>query len=858
MSTLPPISGISFAQPLALFLLLLIPILWRVAGPRLRSVPIGQRRSALLTRSLLLVLLITALAEPTLRIRPPALQVVFALDQSSSLGEAQRLWLRDWLDRASAGLRPDDRSAIVSFTREAQLGAPDPAIAASERDGSNLEAALRAATALLPRAEPRHVVLLTDGWENEGHVQQVESIHDGIAVHYVVPPLPERVDASVRTVEVPSHTRIGEPLDASIVVDSLAETEAVLRVWLDERLVTEQATLLPAGATQLSVMPMLRSAGFHTLRAEINAPGDERAENNAAAANTVTKDAGRVLVLEERTGEGREIAAVLAQSGVSVETQPASSIPTSPNGLRQYDSVVLANVPTTTLALDQLRTLQIYVQDMGRGLLVAGGPRAYGPGGYEGTILDEMLPVSSTPPARRRQGSVALVLVIDKSGSMDLFRSDVSKISMAREAAIQATDLLQVDDTLGVLAFDSRLQWVVPTARLRTPDDLKQAQARISTIQADGGTSIYPALEAAYEAIANVDARLKHIVLLTDGQSFNADYAGLIQRMRPREITLSTVAVGSDADTKLLTILANIGEGRYYFTERSTEIPRIASKEANILTRNATVEGDVAVLSGEPSPVLRGIPSDLPLLGGYVGTTPRLRAVTALGTDRGDPLLAHWQYGLGRVVAWTSDTRGEWSGNWLESNEAARVWTQAIRWSMPEPQRPELRVSTSVEGPWVTLRAESVRDDGTFADLLDTRATVVTPAGDAVEARLPQRAPGSYELRTEAPSPGVYRVLFSQYEDGKVAREEMGGFVVLPAPEARGVGVNTALLEQLAGRTGGRALTRPDEIQTLARASLERTVPLWPWLAGLALALLPLDVAIRRLRWPWFGRGHTS
>jgi len=856
MPNLPWFGNVTFIQPQFLLLLLLIPLLWRVAGARLRSVPAGQRRTALSVRSLILVLLVVAIAEPALRIHRPSLEVVFALDHSRSLNEDQQAWLQQWIKGAAETLDPDDRATSISFDHTVSLGEVNRSDQSPDQDRTNLESALRTASALLPDQGHRHVVLLSDGWETEGHVQQSDAISDGISINHVVPPLPDITDASIRSVEVPAHTRIGEPLDASVTIDSIADTTATLRLWFDDRLVAEEETELNAGATQINVSPMLRSEGFHSVRAEIVADGDAHAENNSAAATTVTKGAGRVLVYEERTGEGREIASVLAESGVQVEIQPVSSVPSSTESLRSFDSIVLANVPGTAMTLDQLRTLQIFVQDMGRGLVVAGGQRAFGPGGYEGTVLDEMLPVSSTPPSRRRQGSVALVLVIDKSGSMDLFRSDVSKISMAREAAIQATDLLQVDDTLGVIGFDSRFQWVVPMTRLRSPDDLKQAQAKISQIQADGGTTIFPALEAAYEAIAPVDARLKHIVLLTDGQSFNADYAGLIQRMRPREITLSTVAVGSDSDTKLLTLLANIGEGRYYFTERSSEIPRIASKEANILTRNATVEGDVSVLMGEPSPVMRGIPTELPALQGYIGTTPRPRATTALGTDRGDPLLAHWQYGLGRVVAWTSDTRGQWSSAWVSSPEAPRVWSQAVRWAMPEPQRPDLRVSAVVDGPSVTLRAESVRDDGTFADLQDTRATVVTPAGDAVEARLPQRAPGIYELRTEAPSLGTYRVLFAQYENGKSVRDEMSGFVVLPNPETRGVGVNTTLLNQLAARTGGRALSDPADIQSLDRGEVDRTEPLWPWLALAALVLLPVDVAIRRLRWPWFSRAR--
>jgi hypothetical protein len=174
---------------------------------------------------------------------------------------------------------------------------------------------------------------------------------------------------------------------------------------------------------------------------------------------------------------------------------------------------------------------------------------------------------------------------------------------------------------------------------------------------------------------------------------------------------------------------------------------------------------------------------------------------------------------------------------------------------MPEPQRPDLRVTTSVEGQMVTLRTESVRDDGTFADLLDTRATVVMPDGRAIEARLPQQAPGVYSLTTEAAQPGVYRALFTQTDRDGATREEITGFVVPPDVESRFVGVNQALLNQLAGRTAGRQLANPADVgRLLPRATTERTLPLWPWLAGVALALLPLDVALRRLRWPWFRR----
>jgi uncharacterized membrane protein len=845
------IAGFTLLQPVSLVLLLLVPLFWRLARARMRNVPIGQRHATFWVRSALAISLVLALTEPVLSTRNPSLQVTFLVDRSKSISTGQTDWINEWLSRAQSALQPEDRASVLEFGRQAS----SPGVLQSDPanlDTTNVERALRTGAALLPSDGNRNLVLLSDGWETAGHTLQSDVLTDGTSVSYVPPPSQASTDASIRTIDVPSHSRVGDPLDITVTVDSVTELTATLHIWLDDKTVSEQEIDLNAGTNRLSLAPTIRNTGFHTVRAEIVNESDARVENNGAAADFVTKEAGRVLVIEERAGEGAGMADYLASTGVNVDTASVGTIPAEPTPLRPYDSIVLANVPATAMTLDQLRTIQLYVREMGRGLIVTGGARSYGPGGYEGTILDEMLPVSSTPPSRRLQGSVALMLVIDRSGSMDLFHSDASKIAMAREAAIQATDQLRADDILGVIGFDSRFQWVVPLSRLHTPDDNQRAQAAISTIRADGGTNIFPALEAAFEAMKNADARLKHIVLLTDGQSYNSDYAGLIQRMRPYDITLSTVAVGSDSDTKLLNSLANQGDGRYYFTERSAEIPKIASKEANILTRNATIEGDVSVLTGEASPIMRGVNPDLPQLSGYIGTTPRPTAVTALDTDRGDPLLAHWQYGLGRVVSWTSDTKNLWAGQWLGSSAAEQVWAQAIRWSMPEPQPPEFRVSAGVDGQTVTLRAVSVHDDGRFADLLDTRATVVTPGGDAVEARLPQRAPGLYELSTEAPGPGVYRVVFNQYEDGKMMHEEMAGFVINPAPESRAIGVNNPLLDQLASRTNGRALGDPSDVAGLSRASIRKDIPLWPWLVGLALILLPLDVAIRRLRWPWF------
>jgi uncharacterized membrane protein len=651
--------------------------------------------------------------------------------------------------------------------------------------------------------------------------------------------------AVVHSLNAPSIARSGDRIDVQLDLQAMQAVDAQLTVREDRALIANGTVHLDPGDAQISLPAPIGAPGFTSIRVELRANG----QTSAMTSVVVVKPAGRVLILQDEGSDADALASVLADQGLAVVRQPASSLPPSAESLAQYDGAVLVNTPATSLTLDQQRTLQSFVQDMGRGLLVIGGRRTFSPGGYEGTALDDMLPVSASPPIEPQQGGLALFLVIDRSGSMDLVSgggsgtdsNGATKMAMAREAGIEAAGLLQPQDTLGVVAFDSSFDWVVPPTRLESTDDIKAVQSRIATIKAGGGTSILPPLEAAFKAATSVDAPLKHIVLMTDGESNDRGFEDLLARMAAQRITLSTLAIGSDADTKLLTSLAHLGGGRYYFTERSTQIPRIASKETNILTRNAVVEGQVAARVAEPSPILRSISGDLPPLSGFVATTQKDRAVTALETESGQPLLAHWQYGLGRVVAWTSDAQQGWSSAWASWPDAGQFWSQAVRWALPAPVQANFQPSVQVgaDGRQVTLSVQALGDDGRFADLQDTRATVLGPDGTARELALPQRGPGLYSLDTRVSQPGDYRVLFKQG-----TREEVAAFSAPDAIERHSIGTNTELLDQLATASGGHALSAPTDLTP--GNGPRPAVPLWPWFLLSALVLLPVDVFLRR------------
>jgi Mg-chelatase subunit ChlD/uncharacterized membrane protein len=868
--------GLSFAFPAALLLVLVLPALVWLGWPRLRYLPPVRRWAALGVRLIGAALLAVALAGPAVRQPDDGRNVVFVVDVSSSVAPETQAQAFDWVRRAEAARGAHDRSALVVVDDRATVvrplgvdgGEARPVAARSSAGGTNLAEALRVARGLLPTSGQRRVVLLTDGWETTGRAETELLPLTAAGVSVSVVPLASSATAPllVEAVDAPAYVRDAEPFEAGVWVYSAAPAEGTLRLTVDGAPAGDRAVTLARGATQVPLNTSLRGAGLHRVTAEVTASG----RSAALAQPIVVKDPARVLVLEDREDEARPLVTALEAGGLQVDVRrptnsnrPLSSArPLDLTQLRGYDGVVLDNVAASTLTLDQLRALDNFVQTLGRGLTVVGGNTSYALGGYGGSLLEQALPLSADAPFQQERASLALMLVVDRSGSMSLRTDNVSKMQMAREAALLATETLRPDDQLGVIAFDIRNDWIVPLATMAENGGLGAVQQAIGSIEADGGTDIYPALARAYEAIAASNARFKHIILLSDGQSWGGAYPQLLEQMRGNNVTLSTIGIGQDIDVDLMSLLARGGLGRYYFTDRVREIPRIMLRETNVVTRPVAMEGQIQPRLGAASPLLRTLtPNELPALQGYVVTTPKPSAEVALWSERGDPLLASWQYGLGRVAAWTADVGATWGGEWLEWPRFNQFWSQVVRWTLAPPEQGDLRVLLRREGREVLVRAEALRDDGTFLDRAPTEARIRPPsaATDGGGARLPlaQVAPGRYEGRFLADAPGVYQIEVAQDLPGGGARTELAGLVVPADPERAHAGTNEPLLARLTHETGGRLLREPadafgaDANRPATALSGERWDPLAPLLAAIALFLLPLDVAIRRLRWPW-------
>ena len=862
--------GIAFEAPL--FLLLLIPAFLITIGLHIaarRRVGAGRRRIALGIRSLLLAALVLGLAGVQVVLPVNRLATVFVVDLSDSIGSAGREDGLAFVRAALEEMPKDDVAGIVAFGKEAlverlpsDLAEIDRIASAPVRSASDIGAALRLATALFPDDAQKRIVLLSDGNDTtgSGQAEAALSAARGVRIETRQIGLGANDEILVERASSPSTTRLGEEIEIVSEIRSSVAQPATVRLFVNGIQAGEPQRLnLEEGANTVRFSYEPVEAGFHRFRVVVEAGRDTFSQNNRADSNTIVQGEPRTLVLAGDEIVADDLVDALERQRHQVDTIVPETLPEL-DQLLDYDSVVLVDVPRIRLSDRQLATLQAYVRDLGRGLVMVGGPRSYGAGGYESTPLEETLPVDMGARDRQKQPDVALVVVIDKSGSMDACHCNtagggmgggpgtgiagVRKTDIGKEAILRAAAALTDRDELGVVAFNEQAHWVVHTQPLGNMGDL---QGAIAGIRPDGQTNIFEGLEAAVDDLEGATATRRHIILLTDGWSSTGQYADLLDRMAAAGITLSTVGAGGGSQNQFLAGLADKGGGRYYDAANPASIPDIFLKETQQVSGQQIVEENFFPIMTSSSPILRGLDQGFPQLRGYNGTTAKPAAQTVLVTARDDPLLAQWQYGLGRSVAWTSDSTGRWAADWVGWSGFNRFFSQLVSWTFPGEDSGGIEASFVTEGANTKLRIESVEEDGSPRDFFSTTAAIVGPTleGDTVD--LVQVAPGVYEQDLGEIEPGAYSVRVTQARPGTAALGRTLGLVSPTAAEYRILGPNEPFLAALRAATGGIAIEDPLQVWTHDLTSTSRFTDLWPILLVLALILWPLDIAFRRV-----------
>jgi len=861
--------SVAFVYPQYLGLLLLIPLtiglalLGRRGSTRLRA------WLGLSLRGLLLALIVLALAGIQLRLNSDTLTTVFLLDVSDSIPVAQQSDAEAFIRQAVENMPSGDRAAAVVFGEDALV----ERLASSEErlqqiasvpvtSRTDIAGALQLGLALFPDEGAKRLVLLSDGRENVGQaLQQAElaAIQDIQLMYVSLGDLQEQVEVLVDSLEAPADVREGQDFELTIRVQSSAQTGALLRVFGDGDLIHSQEVRLQAGVNRFNVPVQADETGFRRFRAQIVPNADNRLQNNEASAFTVVHGPPRVLLAEGTAGESANLSAALQAAGMQVTTIAPENLPATLPELASYEAVLLVNVPEPALPEGAVEALPVYVKDLGKGLVMTGGQDAFGAGGYLRSPIEAALPVEMDVKSKELSANLALVLAVDKSGSMgrchcdnpDLnqtyTRTEVGqpKVDIAKEAIMRSASALGDQDYLGVVAFDSQAKWAVDVGRLVDPFALEQS---IGAVQAEGQTNLTAGVEAAYAALENVDARRKHIILMTDGWVNTGDLTNLARQMKDEGITLSVVAAGGGA-AEYLEGLSQEGGGRYYPAEDILSVPDIFLKETVKSVGQYIIEEAFYPLPSMPSPVLRGLDAaSLPALLGYNGTTAKRTARLDLITPRGDPLLASWQYGLGRAAVWTSDMKDQWAGEWLRWDNFSRFAGQLVGWTLPAPQVEGLQAQTSIsEGRGlVQLTARDEQDRP--LNFLDASATLVDPDLESQEVSLEQVGPGQYQAEVDVSSPGTYLVRLGVNDGDQSLGQMTLGMVAQYSPEYKAGGTNVSLLQELARITGGEALLESGNafLHNLPAAADARQI--WSPLLLAAALLFPLEVAVRRVR----------
>lgn len=849
----------SFTTPLGLVLLIALPIVIYLGWPRL---PYRRRRdiTSLILRVIILLLLIFSVAGAQTVQSADRLAVIFLLDVSDSMPPRAREAGLDYVRQALASMRPDDRAALVLFGGSALIERPLSSIrelpviqSTPPSSSTNLEGAIRLALGMFPADAARRIVILSDGRETLGDAASAAELAaaTGVEISYVLYRSDNTLEVQVTDVTVPAAINAGQTFDLSLTIQAESATPANITVLESGQIIHREAVELRQGSNRYTLTLQAAGSGFKDFQVQVDPAGsDSFYQNNQLSAFSRIVGPPRVLVLYTDPLEITYLLPALQQAGFSVDTATPEQLPFGLVPLAQYESIVMVDVPATALTPQRMEAIQSFVRDLGGGLVAIGGPQSYGPGGYFQTPLEETLPLDSQVKDQQRLPQLTIAYVIDRSGSMGIVGpSGVENIELAKEAIIRSIDFLQPTDRAGIVSFDTVGYWIADVQPVR---DRIGLQRLVATLRTGGGTDILAGMNIIAPVMAQDPSVRKHIILLTDGGANPQGLVELTTQLNTQGgVTTSVIAIGVGA-APFLEDMAKAGGGNYHAVERVEQIPAIFSQETVLATRSYILEDPFVPVLTATSPILDGIAS-APQLLGYVATSPKQTAEVILSGPEPyrDPLLAAWQYGLGRSVAFTSDATARWGVNWISWDSYVRFWNQAIRWTITEGTSGSIESQVIMEGERARLIVDARDENGAFLNGLNLQLSLVDPAGQPALLNLRQVAPGRYEAVFTPEQEGAYLLAVrGTNPDSTLTVDQTTGWVMSYSAEYdRAAAIDgAALLRDIAQLTGG---TSVEESPALSfnhnlRSVLSGT-PLSPWLLLAALLLLPIDIAVRRL-----------
>jgi uncharacterized membrane protein/Mg-chelatase subunit ChlD len=845
--------GLSFTNPLALVLLpvLAVYFVW-LSRRTLADLSPFRTRLALALRLIVTTLIVLALAGTQLVRYKRDLAVMFVVDYSDSVGPNAKQQASNYIQTAIKNRLPNDRWGVVVFGRDAAVElAPgtsptlDTLRSVVPGEFTDISAAIRLAAASLPDGMRKRLVVLSDGNENLGDAiaEAQNAGNNDIAVDVVPLSAQASHEVLLERLTLPNEAKIGEPIEIRAVANSTHDASGTIKLFRDGKYLGQKNVRLTRGKNTFVFPQSVEEAGSATFEAQIETGKgmDTVAENNRGLGFVSVAGKPRVLLIDNDAQQAKFLTDALRREKVNVELRNSGGMPLNLRAMQPYDAIVLNNVAAWEMSSDQMLALQSYVRDLGGGLVMVGGENSYGPGGYRSTPVEETLPV--TMDIRNRQylpgGAVAMIM-----HSMEFPNGN----DWAKSVCSEVTRQLGDDDYAGLIIFGMSANWVYNM--LKVGPNRNKMLTQIRGINPGDMPDFDAALDVAYSGLITTKAYLKHVIILSDGDP-SPPLPSLVAKFNKARITVSTVVINphDNSGNQNMWRIARDHGGRFYQVTNPKQIPKIFLKEAATVSRSAIIEGAFTPRLESDSSIIKGI-SSLPRLLGYVGTSPKTAqegARVILASGEGDPILATRQYGLGKSVAWTSDTRQRWSAEWLGWSGFSKFWSQSVRWSMRQSTASDLQTNVEIEKGIGKVTIEAVDEKGNFLNFLNPKARLIPPTLKGRDIALDQTGPGRYEATFDARELGTYLLNIRTTRNGKAASQITGG--VLPySPEYNAVGSNNFLLSQVADNSGGEQV---EANKVFARERKPASLPEDMWLPLLMLAalLFPLDVAARRLMW---------
>jgi uncharacterized membrane protein len=835
------------------YLLLLAPALaWVIWFAWKTDVQVSpwRRWTALGIRTVVLIALVFAIAGLQWLRPVEGMNVFFALDRSDSIPSPQQESAREYVNRICKEKRREDKAGVIVFGAEASIeSSPNAAVdvpkiqAVVGTERSDLAAAIRLATAAFPETGQKRLVLMSDGNENIGDAMSAVLAAKplGVTVDVVPMGVVRANDVSVQKLQVPSRIKEGQVFEVKIFVQADQATPATVRLFRDEQFLGEQKVELSAGKNLFTFPQTLSKPDFYKYDVQVDAPGDPVPQNNRATSFATVRGQPRILIISADPEQDKLLAAALKSPTLDVILVGIKDFPGTLAEMQSYDAIFISNVSAGDLGLDRQRLLESVVRDFGVGLVCVGGDQTYAAGGYRGTPLESTLPVNMELDSKKVLPSGAVVLVMH---GMEFANGN----EVARLCAQGVLAALGPTDEMGVVMWDGTERWLFPLQKVA---DKKKLAAQIAGMNQGDLPSFQGMLEQSHTALQKSTANLKHIIVFSDGDP-GAPTPALMQAIVAERITVSTVLISGHSPPDTMEWMADQGKGRFYNVNSPDDLPQIFIKETAVILKSAIYEDPFQPQLRAASELVRGIgATEYPKLLGYVATTPKPRAETPLWTDKGDPLLAHWQYGLGRAVAFTSDAKARWGKIWLNWDKYRQFWSQIGQWSMRRLENADFTTEVTMDKGEGLINVEAIDEQGNFRNFLNLRAIVASPTGKPQTVRLEQTGPGHYEARFPTKEVGAYLLNLMDVKDGQVRGSQVIGTSVNYSPEFNTSEPNLNLLRRIAETGGGKVL---DPMIPAVnpfmhdRQQTKQPRDLWEALLKFAIILFTLDVGVRRIQ----------